>query len=371
MATDRAAIAGHADPKSAPTRGTGPATSHDVATAAGVSQPTVSRALRDDPTISAKTKTRVAEAAHSLGYVLNERGRNLSTRATQRIALVTDLDNPLWPMLVEQIHDELSTRGYTMTLLAERGDPADMQTNLLGGWADGVIITSARLPARLPTELHQRGVPFVLVNRTIDGFLADSAVADNTAGGRAAAQLLLAAGHTRLGALFGPTDTSTSRDRERGFRDALADAGVVLSPAHVRHGPFDYSLGRASLPSLLGGRDQPTAVFCANDIIAIGALNTAHELGVRVPEDIALVGFDDLEQASWPVFDLTTIKVPFDAMLRSAVTSLLDRLSGHEGDARQLVHPITRVLRGTHQAVGGTATQKPVRSEVGAADGVE
>jgi len=370
MATDRAPIADRAVPKSAPTRRTGPATSRDVATAAGVSQPTVSRALRDDPTISAKTKTRVAEAARSLGYVLNERGRNLSTRATRRVALVTDLDNPLWPLLVEQIHDELSARGYTMTLVAERGDPADIQTNLLGGWADGVIITSARLPARLPAELHHRSIPFVLVNRTIDGFPADSAVADNAAGGREAARLLLAAGHTRLGALFGPTDTSTGRDRERGFRDALAFAGVALAPAHVRHGPFDYSHGRASLPLLRGGADQPTAVFCANDIIAIGALNTAHELGVRVPEDIAVVGFDDLEQASWPVFNLSTINVPFDAMLRSAVTMLLDRLSGHRGDARQLVHPIAPVLRGTHYTSRTSASKDRARPAIGEADAV-
>lgn len=336
-----------------------PVTSHDVARAAGVSQPTVSRALRDDPRISARTKLRVLEAATSLGYVANELGRNLSTRTTRRVALVADLDNPLWPLLVAEIHDELSSHGYTMSLLTERGDPVGMQANLLGGWADGVIITSARLDARLPVELARRGVPFVLVNRTIEGgFVADSAVADNPAGAQMAARLLLEAGHTRVGALFGPTDTSTGRGRERGFRDGLAEAGVALRPTDVRHGPFDYSHGRASLPGLLAGRTGPTAVFCANDIIAIGAMNTAHEMGVRVPGDIALVGFDDLEQASWPVFDLTTIKVPFQAMLRSAVAMLLDRLGGHRGAARQLVHPVAAVLRGTHHAGAGTSASK-------------
>ena len=330
--------------------GTIPVTSHDVAQAAGVSQPTVSRALRNDPQIAKTTRLRVLEAARALGYVPNELGRSLSTRATRRIALVADLDNPLWPLLVEQIHDELADRGYTMTLLAERGDPVGMEANLLSGWADGVIITSARMNARLPGRLDTRRIPYVLVNRTIDGLSSDAAVADNHAGGTAAARLLLAAGHRRLGALLGPTDTSTGRGRERGFRDALAEAGATMRDAHVRHGPFDYSHGRESLPTLLRGRNRPTALFCANDIIAIGAINTAHELGVRIPDDMALVGFDDLEQASWPVFDLTTIKVPFDDMMRSAVTMLLERLGGYQGTGRHTVHAIEPVLRRTHAA---------------------
>lgn len=325
-----------------------------MAKAAGVSQPTVSRALRNDPDIAERTRARVQEAARELGYVPNELGRSLSTRTTRRIALVVDLDNPLWSMLVEQIHDELTTRGYSMTLLAERGDPVGMESNLLSGWAAGVIITSARMQARLPAELAHRGVPFVLVNRTIDGARNDAAVADNVAGGRAAARLLLDAGHRRLGALFGPTDTSTGRDRERGFREELAAAGVALAPEHVRHGPFDYSHGRTSLPAVLEGPDRPTALFCANDIIAIGALNTAHERGLRVPDDVALVGFDDLAQASWPLFDLTTIRVPFDDMMRSAVAMLAARLDGRTGEPEETVHPIVPVLRRTHTAPAAT-----------------
>ncbi|MCX5535852.1 LacI family transcriptional regulator [Streptomyces sp. NBC_00006] len=329
-----------------------PVTSHDVARVVGVSQATVSRALRDDPSISARTKSRVLDAAAKLGYVANELGRNLSTRTTRRIALVADLDNPLWPLLVAEIHDELSSHNYSMTLLTERGDPGGMQANLLGGWADGVVITSARQAAQLPFELVRRGVPLVLVNRTVEGLDADCSVADNAAGGRAAAQLLIESGHTRVGALFGPADTSTGRDRELGFREGLAEAGMALHPADVRHGPFDYAYGRAALPELLTGGSGPTALFCSNDIIAIGAMNTAHELGLRVPEDIALVGFDDLAQASWPLFNLTTIHVPFQEMLRSAVTMLLDRLEGRVTQARHQVHPVTPVLRATHR-VGG------------------
>lgn len=323
-------------------------TSHDVARAAGVSQPTVSRALRDDPNIADKTKARVAEVARRLGYVPNELGRSLSLQATRRIAVVADLDNPLWPMLIEQLHDGLAESGYSMTLLAEHGDLQQFEQQLLGGWADGVIVTSARMRATLPFELRRRGVPFVLVNRVIKGLKADAAVADNVAGGRAAAQVLVEAGHTRMGALFGPQDTSTGRDREKGFREGLEQAGLTLPDSRVVHGEFDYTFGREALPRLLKGRYPATAIFCANDIIAIGALNTARQLGVSVPSDIALIGFDDLDQASWPVFDLTTIRIPFETLVRAAVARILQRLSGETGPPRVEVHPVTPVLRGTH-----------------------
>lgn len=323
--------------------------SRDVAADLGVSQATVSRALRDDPTVAEKTRLRVKEAASRLGYVPNDRGRSLKNERTHRVAFVADLDNPLWAMLVAQAHDELAEHGYTMTLLAERGDPVKMSTYLASGWADGVVITSVRLDAQLPEMLSRRGVPFVLVNRIIDGTAADAVVADNVHGGHLAAQLLIAAGHTRIGALFGPQETSTGRDRESGFRAGLAQGGLSLPDSRVRHGEFDHAYGRGALTSLLRGRYRPTAVFCTNDIIAMGAVNAAHELGLRIPDDIALTGFDDLEQAAWPVYDLTTIKVPFDAMLRSAIGMLLGRLAGNDSPARVDVHPVAPVLRRTHR----------------------
>lgn len=323
-------------------------TSHDVARAAGVSQPTVSRALRNDPNITEKTKDRVAAAAQRLGYVTSELGRSLSVQATRRVAVVADLDNPLWPMLIEQLHDALAKHGYSMTLLAEHGDLQRFEQQLLGGWADAVIITSARTHASLPVELHRRNVPFVLVNRTIRGLEVDAAVADNVAGGRAAAQVLVEAGHTRVGALFGPQDTNTGRDREKGFREGLRNAGLTLPDSRVMHGEFDYTFGRNALPHLLQGRYRATAIFCANDIIAIGALQTAYELGIDVPSDMALVGFDDIDQASWPVFNLTTIRVPFEALVQSAVDRILSRLAGDTSAPRTDVHPVTPVLRGTH-----------------------
>lgn len=323
-------------------------TSRDVAREAGVSQPTVSRALRNDPNITEQTRARVAAAAKQLGYVTSELGRSLSIQATRRVAVVADLDNPLWPMLIEQLHDGLAKHGYSMTLLAAHGDLQQFEQQLLGGWADAVIITSARTHARLPMELQRRGIPFVLVNRMIEGLKVDAVVADNMAGGKAAAQLLVEAGHTRIGALFGPQDTNTGRDREKGFRYGLEQAGLNLAESRVVHGQFDYTFGRSALPHLLKGRYPATAIFCANDIIAIGALQTAHELGLGVPTDMAIVGFDDIDQASWPVYNLTTIRVPFEALVQSAVDRILSRLAGDTDAPKVDVHPVVTVLRRTH-----------------------
>ncbi|TQS45463.1 LacI family transcriptional regulator [Cryptosporangium phraense] len=325
-------------------------TSFDVAARAGVSQATVSRALRRDPSIGAETVRRVLEAAQALDYVPSARARALSTGSTQRIAMVVDLDNPLWSLLVGRLHDELAGRGYRLTLLAGHGDPDDVEEHLLGGGVDGVIVSTARLGSSLPATLRRRGVPAVLLHRYVEGSDLDASVADNRAGGAAAAQILLDAGHRRIGALLGPDDTSTGRERAAGFRSRLAEAGVDLPDTRVREGAFDQAHGAESLAAVLRGRHRPTALFCANDIIAIGALNAASAAGLRVPDDLALVGFDDLESSAWPIVSLTTIHVPFGDMLRSAVTLLLERIGGFAGGGRRVIHPVTPVLRSTHCA---------------------
>ena len=288
------------------------------------------------------------EAARALDYVPSARARALSTGATQRIAMVVDLDNPLWSLLVGRLHDELAGRGYRLTLLAGDGDPADVEEHLVGGGVDGVIVSTARIDSLLPATLRRRNVPAVLLHRYVEGSDLDAAVADDRAGGAAAAQVLLDAGHRRIGALLGPDDTSTGRDRAAGFRARLAESGVELPDAWVRSGAFDPAHGAASLAAVLGGSTVPTALFCANDVIAIGALNAAHAAGVRVPGDLALVGFDDLESAAWPIVSLTTIRVPFADMLRTAVTLLLERIGGFDGGGRRVIHPVTPVLRSTH-----------------------
>jgi LacI family transcriptional regulator len=321
-------------------------TSHDVARLAGVSQATVSRALRDDARVSESTKRRVREAAGALGYVRSELGRGLSTQATRRIALVVELENALYHVLLGPIHDELLDRGYRMVLLAERSD-GGLAERLLDHSVDGAVLMTTRLTSSLPSQLAGHGLPFVFLNRVGGVVDAPSVTADNVGGARAAAELLIELGHARIAAILGPEDTSTTRDREAGFRSALAEAGIALPARHIVRREFDHESGRAGLDALLDTDDPPTAVFCGNDFIAVGVLNRALERGVAVPDDLAVVGFDDLDIAAWPSFGLTTVYNPVREMAQRAAAMLVE-LVDDANDGAHEVYPTHLVLRRTH-----------------------
>lgn len=329
-------------------------TSRDVAREAGVSQPTVSRALRDDPRVSELTRATVHEVAARLGYVPAAAGRNLSTRSTGQVAAVADLANPLYPFLVAPVHDELADAGLRMVLLTEHTEEDVLSRHLLDGSVDGVLLTTATSGSSLPGELERRGVPFVLANRRVPGVGADSVTADNRGGGAAVADLLLGLGHREVAAIMGPSSASTSSDREQGFTERLAESGVVLDPRSVHHGNFGHSDGVAGLTALTAARRRLTAVFCVNDFVAVGVLNAALAAGVSVPDDLAVVGFDDMAISAWPAFGLTTVDVPVEAIARSAARLLITRLRGEAtGPPRHETYPTSLVLRRTHGAQRG------------------
>lgn len=311
-------------------------TSHDVARFAGVSQATVSRALRGDPRVSEATQDRVRHAAQALNYVPSEAGRSLSTHTTRRIGvLVSDLTNPFYPYLIGPLHDELERCGYRMMLLTERSDDALATERLLDHSIDGAVLTTATSGSGLPDALRRKQVPFVFLNR-VDGLDdADAAVVDNELGGRIVAQELIALGHRRVALLGGSTDTSSGRDREQGFVGELADAGIALPSTRIHRGPYDFDTGYAGLSELLAADPDLTAVFCGNDVVAIGAYNAALRAGIRIPDDLTLVGFDDLPMASWEAFSLTTIRYDLQAMARAAARLLVDRLSGNAPESAQ------------------------------------
>lgn len=325
-------------------------TSRDVARAAGVSQPTVSRALRDDPRVAAQTRALVRRVADELGYVPSDVGRSLSTRSTRQVAMVADLDNALYPVLVGPLHDRFAEHGLRMVLLAERGDDRASYDRLLDRSVDGVVLTTTLVGSSLSAGLLERGLPFVELNRLSGLPGVDGVSADNVAGGAAAARLLLDAGHRRVAAVLGTRQTSTGRDREDGFRAELAAAGVELGPDRVCHGWFTREDGERSLAALLDTPDPPTAVFCVGDTVAVGVCNEALRRGLRVPGDLAVVGFDDLDIAGWPQFRLTTVRVELAAMAAAAADRLVARLHGDDGPPSVQVFPVTPVLRESHRA---------------------
>jgi LacI family transcriptional regulator len=324
-------------------------TSHDVARLAGVSQPTVSRALTDDPRVAEATRRRVRDAAVSLGYIPSGRGRSLSTRRTGQIAVVvSELANPFYMQTIAHVYEALEALGQRMVVLTDPPDrdvPAD---RLLDGLVDGAILTTTLLGASLPTELALRDFPFVLLNRGLEGLDVDTCMSDNHAGGKQAAELLLALGHRRIAAISGPADTSTGADREEGFREALNAAAIPLSDQLALRGPFSFETGYEGLCVLLNASPAPTAVFCGNDVIAVGALNAARSQGIAVPDELTIIGFDDIDVCSWDLIELTTLRQDLPRMTAEAVALLDARIVDPVRPARQVVLPTALIERGTH-----------------------
>jgi LacI family transcriptional regulator len=326
-----------------------PVTSYDVARLAGVSQSTVSRALRSDTSIAAGTRERVAAAAAELGYTPSGLGRSLAYRSTRTIGmLVTDLDNPFYPHLVAPLHDELTRLGYRMLLLTE-SPTGGLPSELVDRSVDGAVLTTTTLDSDLPERLRASRVPFVYLTREGGGVAADAAVVDNALGASLMAGALLRHGHRRIAALLGPENTSTGLERERGLRVTLATGDVPLRPEYVRRGPFVPQTGDDGMVALMSLEHPPTAVACANDAIALGAMNAAARLGLSVPDDVSIVGFDDIPQAGWDMIQLSTVRQPMDDMARTAARLLVARIedSGSASAPERRVFEPTLVLRRT------------------------
>lgn len=334
-------------------------TSHDVARAAGVSQSTVSRALRDGSRISKATQERVRAVAAELGYIPSAMGRSLVTRSTRTVGIVvTDLTSVFYPHVIGPLHDELAARGYRMVLFTEgvesNSPPEEAEIErlldrLLDRSIDGVVLTTSRLDGRVPRHLAQRALPFVFLTRYVDGVAGESAVVDNSLGASLAASEAIRLGHTRIGTILGPDNTSTGRDRERGIRAALTAAEISLPEEMTRRGPFTFETGFSGMSELAALDQPPTVVLCGNDTVAIGAFNAARAKGLEIPQDVSIVGFDDLPIAEWEVFGLTTVNQPMEKMAQAAARLLIERIEGTaDSDAvRQVVFEPRLVMRRT------------------------
>lgn len=326
-------------------------TSKDIARELRISQSTVSRALRGDPRVAPVTMARVLEAARKMNYTPNLAARSLITRKTGTVGVVvSDITNPFYPELLDILHNEFALAGYRAILFNERTDASVEQRvrDLVNGAAvDGLVYVSATLGTPLPGH-RARDIPVVLVNRYVDAVHADTVVSDNRRGGRLVARTMLEHGHRRIALVTGPENTTTSRDRERGFRELLQDSGVEFDETLRRVGQYSHRSGYQWCLELLTAEPRPTAVFAANDVIAFGALDAARRVGIRVPAELSVVGFDDIDMAGWEGFNLTTVRQPLAEMGRAAVKLLIGRIAGDEAlPPRRLVFPVELVRRGT------------------------
>jgi LacI family transcriptional regulator len=334
------------------------ATSIDVAELAGVSQPTVSRALRDDPRVAGETRDRVRRAAATLRYVPSQRGRALATRKTDRIGVVvSSLANPLDSQLLDLVQGGLAAAGLHMIVFTD-GDEELGPGRLLDGSIDGVILTTAGLDSELGNELRARELPLVMLGHHTDAHNVDVCAADNVGGAALAADELAALGHSQIGAIFGPSATSTGRDRRRGFSEALAGHGLELRAEAVREGPFSYDFGRAALAELMSLEAPPTAVFCGDDTIALGAINLARALDLKIFEQLSLIGFGDIALAGWELFALTTVSQNLALLTDLAVQRMRLRLDAPQSAPARFKVRTELVRRSTHGPPPGPQSAK-------------
>ena len=323
-------------------------TSFDVARLAGVSQPTVSRALRDSDKVSEKTKERVRRAAAALGYAPNAIGRALALGHSTRVGLVvTDLQNHFYGHVIPHLHDELTRHGYELVLLTEESESAPIAEQIVATGLSGVVLATTTVDSALPGRLRDRNLPFVYFNRTAPSVDSSSVTVDPQPGMAELVDEIIGLGHRHVGAVFGPRTTSTGEGRETVLRSLLEEHDVYLRRQDVRHGPFDFDTGFQACLELLDLDDPPTVLVCANDVVALGALNAAVQRGVEVPELLSIVGFDDLPTSSWPLVQLTTVAYDLAGMSREAARLVVRLVDSPTTEYDHVVLPSHLVRRRT------------------------
>jgi DNA-binding LacI/PurR family transcriptional regulator len=243
---------------------------------------------------------------------------------------VAYLQNQFYPEALENLSAALQSRGYhVLVFLTARtqGDITDVIEEILDYQVDGIIAASVALSSELAERCQAEGVPLVLFNRSQDDTALSSVTSDNYSGGRKVAEFFIANGHRRIGYIAGWEGASTQRDREAGFIDALAEAGLALHARSV--GDFQTDKARDAALAMFSGDDIPDAVFVSNDHMAFSVMDTLRfELELRVPEDVSVVGYDDVLAASWRGYDLTTVRQPAGQMVDETVDILLAQIEG-------------------------------------------
>jgi DNA-binding LacI/PurR family transcriptional regulator len=326
-----------------------PATAIDVARLAGVSQSAVSRAFTPGASVARDTKERIDAAARELGYRPNAIARSLITRRSRIIGLVAAyLQNHFYPDVLERLSSRLRGEGYHLMLFtADYRTAADpVLAEIIQYRIDGLILASTTLSSALAAECRAAAIPVLLFNRTNDMTDVSSVTGENERGGAIIAEFLAAGGHKRMAFVAGVEDSSTSRDREGGFNGWLARHGYPAPLRAVGHYTMDGAAAAAR--ELLSRPDPPDAIFCGNDHMAIAIHEVArHEFGLKIPEDLSLVGFDDVGPAGWRTFNLTSFSQPVDAMVDVTVSTMLALIEQPNQPPRRLVAQGELVVRGS------------------------
>lgn len=325
-------------------------TSMEVAKLAGVSQSAVSRVFTPGASSSKKTNELVRKAAAELGYRPNVLARSLITGKSRMIGLVVAyLDNYFYPEALELLSSALQKKGYHVLIFMsgnKEGDIAEAVDEILDYQVDGIIAASVSMSSDLAKRCTSAGVPVVLFNRTQDDDRLSAVTSDNFQGGQKVARFLLAGGHKRIGYIAGWEGASTQRDREKGFTEELVRNGQELYAREV--GNFNSDEARQAARTMFSIQNFPDAVFVANDAMAIAVIDVIRfELGLQVPEQVSVVGYDDVPISSWPAYDLTTVRQPANRMVAETVSILIESIENKTTTARRVEIDGPLMVRGS------------------------
>lgn len=322
----------------------------DIARQAGVSHSTVSRALRGSPLIGDETAARIRAIAKKSGYVPSAVARSLVSRTTRTVGVVvTTIADPFIAEVVEGIESIAYEHRYAVILANSHINP-DLEMQVVARFSerrvDGILVTASRVGAMHGKRLAGTNVPIVLINNQHLGEFAHSVCIDNVTATRAMMKHLLDLGHRRIAYIGDRSGYESDTERFKGYRAALRSRRIPIDPALIVQGNGKPSEGGRAANKLFRLRRPPTAIFCYNDMTALGVLKAAAMRGLRVPEDVSIGAFDDLFVASYTSPPLTTIRQPKREMGRRAMSILIQLLNGERADARVKL-PGELIVRGS------------------------
>lgn len=324
-------------------------TSLQVAKKAGVSQSAVSRVFTPGASASRATIDKVKKAANDLGYRPNVLARAMVSGKSRIIGVVVAyLENQFYPEALERLSNSLQAQGYHVLIFMAGKNMQSLDgvvEEILDYQVDGIVAASVAMSSTLAERCKFAGVPMVLFNRSQDLPSMSAVTSDNVAGGRKVAEFLISGNHKKIGYISGWEGASTQRDREAGFISCLANSGFTLHNRQV--GNFVMEEAKEATRKMFSS-DPPDAIFVANDHMALAVMDTLrYELGLKIPQDVSVIGYDDVPASAWPAYDLTTVRQPVNKMVQETVEILIEKINNTEIKPRRVKIDGPLIIRGS------------------------
>jgi len=335
------------------------ATIHDVAKLAGVAPITVSRVINNSGYVSDKTREKVQAAISELGYVPNILARSLRSKRTNTIALVfTDITNPFFTIMARGVEDTASFAGFNV-IICNTDESQEKEDNyillLLQKQVDGILLVPAGSNTKSIKVIHEQDTPLVILDRRVSSSNVDIVRGDSEGGAYQLTKYLIDLGHRRIAIISGPCNVSTAEDRLLGYKRAMEEFGLKENIISY-YGSFSQTSGNDLTRKVFSQSPQPTALFTANNLMAIGALQALQDIGLKVPEDVALVSFDDIPENLTAFPFMTVVKQPSYEMGRRATELLISRIKkDSDDDYQDIVFPVEFLER--------TSSGRPIKNK--------